>query len=79
MIFRPAVGGWYHSVSGTQFLGVNGDVPVPGTYGGGLAQRAVFRPSTGAWYVQGQAPVFFGTSGDVALPLAIPVRVRLFP
>ena len=66
-VFRPEVGGWYIDGQPTQFLGLAGDVPVPGDYDGdGTTDAAVFRD--GAWYVSGQAPVFFGEPGDVPVP-----------
>ena len=68
-VFRPDVGGWYVNGQATTFLGLSGDIPVPGDYNGaGHAEQAVYRPSVGGWYIAGQAPVFFGLPGDIPVP-----------
>jgi hypothetical protein len=69
-VFRPSDGGWYVEGHDVVFLGLNGDIPVPGDYDGdGVAERAVFRPSTGAWFVEGATEAtYLGLSGDLPVP-----------
>jgi hypothetical protein len=66
-VFRPEFGGWFASGQPTAFLGLFGDVPVPGDYDGdGVTERGVFRD--GAWFIDGQATRFLGTGTDVPVP-----------
>jgi hypothetical protein len=55
---------------GTQFFGLSGDIPVPGSYDADDAyERAVFRRTTGAWFIEGGTTQFLGGAGDIPLPL----------
>jgi hypothetical protein len=66
-VFRPEFGGWFANGQPTAFLGLPGDVPVPGDYNGDdITERAVFR--NGAWYIDGQPTRFLGTATDVPVP-----------
>jgi hypothetical protein len=68
-VFRPSQGAWYVLGQPAVFLGLSGDIPVPGNFNGdGGDEMAVFRPSVGGWYVEGQSPVFFGLNGDIPVP-----------
>ena len=69
-VWRPSSGAWHIGGHAPEYLGLNGDVPVPADYDGdGSADLAVFRPATGAWYVSGDPnPVFLGVNGDVPVP-----------
>ena len=64
-VFRA--GAWYTDGQPTAFLGVTGDIPVPGDFDGdGKDDRAVYRG--GAWYTEGQATAFLGGAGDIPVP-----------
>ena len=64
-VFRG--GAWYTDGQPTAFLGVTGDIPVPGDFDGdGNDDRAVYRG--GAWYTEGQATAFLGGAGDIPVP-----------
>ena len=66
-VFRPQFGGWYIDGQTTRFLGLSGDVPVPGDYDGdGITEPAVFRD--GAWFIEGQTTQFLGQAGDLPVP-----------
>jgi hypothetical protein len=66
-VFRAEFGGWFVDGQTTEFLGLPGDIPVPGDYDGDdVTERAVYR--AGAWYVEGLAPSFLGTATDVPVP-----------
>jgi hypothetical protein len=66
-VFRPQYGGWFVDGGATEFLGLSGDVPVPGDYDGdGTTERAVFRD--GAWFIEGEPTRFLGAPGDIPVP-----------
>jgi hypothetical protein len=66
-VYRPEVGGWYVDGQAAAFLGLPGDVPVPGDFDGdGVTERAVFRD--GSWFIEGEATRFWGQAGDVPVP-----------
>ena len=53
---------WYVDGQATTFLGLAGDVPVPGDYDAdGMTDQAVFRD--GAWSIEGQVTAVLGCCG----------------
>lgn len=77
-VWRSLTGKWYWKVvatgaTGSNVLGVAGDVPVPGDFDGdGRMDQAVWDPATGTWYVLPSSTGVvitrqFGQTGDIPI------------
>ena len=81
-VWRPSAGAWISRVSSKtaaqlpiQYLGLPGDVLVPGDYDGdGTTDIAVWRPATAGWFIissktAAQLPIqYLGLPGDIPVP-----------
>jgi hypothetical protein len=74
-VWRPSSGAWHVAGQDTQWLGLQGDIPVPGDYdANATTDRAVWRPEAGAWHMDGKPTVYLGATGDQPLPLPAAIR-----